>query len=77
MPASLTTFIPSLDPETWESVETRLQTAIEESTQRAKEGQVLPRSMGIPRARARLSNSLGSSLQELVYHHGKLKEQGC
>ncbi len=68
------TFIPSIDPEIWESAETRLRTAIEHSTQRAKEGQVLPRSMGIPRARARLSRSLETTCQELIYHHGRLEE---
>ena len=73
----LNTFIPSIDPETWESVETRLQTAIEASQERAKEGQVLPRSMGIPRAGARLSSSLGSPKQELlVYQHGRVEAFG-
>ena len=73
----LNTFIPSIDPETWEGVEARLRRAIEQSTQRAKEGQVLPRSMGISRARARLSESLESPLQELVSLRGRIKEQGC
>ncbi len=73
----LRTLIPSIDPETWESVETRLQTAIEVSTQRAKEGQVLPRSMGIPRARAHLSQSFESTKQELlVYQYGHVEEFG-
>src|SRR5712691_1559506 len=37
----------------WEGAETRLRAAQERLFQRANEGQALPRSMGIPRARAR------------------------
>ena len=38
----------------WEGAEARLLAAHERVQERAKEGQVMPRSMGIPRARARL-----------------------
>src|SRR5256712_6046122 len=52
-------FIPScaqfVDP--WEGAEARLKAAHERVIQRANEGQVLPRSMGIPRARVRLPPS--------------------
>nr|WP_040448527.1 hypothetical protein [Ktedonobacter racemifer] len=43
----------------WEGAEARLRAAYECLTQRAKEGQTLPRSFGIPRARARLPKSSG------------------
>ena len=69
------TLIPSIDPEIWEGMETCLRTAIEENIQRANDGQVLPRSMGVPRARARLFSSLDCPSQELVYHRGRLKER--
>ena len=51
----------------WESAETRLQAAWEEVVQRAKEGQTLPRSCGIPRARARLPRSLNEATQEPAF----------
>jgi len=41
----------------WEGAEARLRAAHERATQRANEGQVMPRSMGIPRAGARLPES--------------------
>ncbi len=41
----------------WEGAEARLRAAHERAKQRAKEGQVLPRSMGISRAGARLPKS--------------------
>lgn len=53
----LDTFVPSSDPLIWESVETRLRTALEDVNERANAGESFPQSMGIPRARARLSIS--------------------
>lgn len=70
----LHTFIPSIAQPVWESAETRLQVALEVTIQRAKEGQSLPRSMGIPRARARLPQSLETMGQELCYCHGRIEE---
>ena len=58
------TFLPSIAQVDWESAETRLRAAIEANHQRANAGQVLPQSMGIPRARARLSKSLVTLPQE-------------
>jgi hypothetical protein len=54
-------------PRYWESAETRLQAAWEEVVQRAKEGQTVPRSCGIPRARARLPRSLNEATQEPAF----------
>jgi hypothetical protein len=51
----------------WEGAEARLQAAHERATQRANEGQVMPRSMGIPRAGARLPQSPGEATQELLF----------
>ncbi|HWZ19806.1 MAG TPA: transposase, partial [Ktedonobacteraceae bacterium] len=51
----------------WEGAETRLRAAQERLLQRAKEGQVLPRSMGMPRARARQSESLSEPTQEPIF----------
>ncbi len=39
-------------------------------------GQVLPRSVGIPRARARLPESLVPNRLELVYRQGRLEALG-
>src|SRR6266851_262895 len=50
----------------WEGAEARLRAAHERTIQRANEGQVLPRSMGIPRARARLPTSRSEATQELL-----------
>ena len=47
--------------------EARLQAAHEQVIQRAKEGQVLPRSMGIPCAGARLPKSPSEATQELLF----------
>ncbi|HYB00567.1 MAG TPA: AAA family ATPase, partial [Ktedonobacteraceae bacterium] len=58
----------------WEGAEARLRAAHERVIQRANEGQVLPRSMGIPRAGARLPKSLRSLQQGLVYRRGRLEE---
>jgi hypothetical protein len=57
----------------WESAELRLRAALEVLTQRAKEGQVLPRSVGISRAGARLPKNLANTQQELVYRRGRLE----
>jgi hypothetical protein len=51
----------------WEGAEARLLAAHERATQRAKEGQVMPRSMGIPRAGARLPESRSEATQELLF----------
>ncbi len=56
--------IPSIAQPDWEGAEPRLLTAVECLKQRANEGQILPRSMGIPRARARQSKSLSGLQQE-------------
>ncbi|HEY7127854.1 MAG TPA: transposase [Ktedonobacterales bacterium] len=57
----LKTLVPSIAQHTWESAETRLRAAIEVNIQRANAGQVLPQSMGIPRARAHLPQSLAGA----------------
>jgi hypothetical protein len=57
----------------WEGADLRLRAALEVLAQRAKEGQTLPRSVGIPRARARLPESLVPNRQEPVYRHGRLE----
>jgi transposase len=51
----------------WEGAEARLRAAHERVIQRANEGQVLPRSMGIPRAGARLPQSPSEVTQELLF----------
>ena len=51
----------------WEGAEARLWAAHERVIQRTKEGQVLPRSMGIPRAGARLPESLSGATPELLF----------
>ena len=51
----------------WEGAEARLQAAYERVIQRAKEGQVLPRSMSIPRAGARLPKSPSEATPELLF----------
>jgi hypothetical protein len=51
----------------WEGAEARLLAAHERASQRAKEGQVVPRSMGIPRAGARLPKSPSEATQELLF----------
>jgi transposase len=56
----------------WEGADLRLRAALERLLQRAKEGQVLPRSMGVPRAGARLPKSLVSNRQRLLYRKGRL-----
>ena len=68
--------IPSIAQDSWEGAELRLQAAVEVLQQRAKEGQVLPRSVGIPRARARLPESLTPNQQGLIYRRGRLEALG-
>ena len=51
----------------WEGAEARLRAAHERVKERAKEGQVLPRSMGIPRAGARLPESRSEPTQEPAF----------
>jgi hypothetical protein len=51
----------------WEGAEARLLAAHERVQERAKEGQVMPRSMGIPRAGARLPQSPSEATQELLF----------
>ncbi len=59
----------------WEGADARLRTAYERLVQRAKEGQVLPRSFGIPRAGARLSQSPSEPPLEPAFllRHGRLE----
>jgi transposase len=70
----LKTFLPSIAQSTWESAETRLRAAVEHNIQRANEGQLLPRSMGIPHAGARLPKSLVTDPQEFCPPRGTRKE---
>jgi hypothetical protein len=65
--------IPSIAHDEWEGAETRLRAAMERLHQRAKEGQVLPRSIGITGAGARLPQSSGEPQQELIYRRGRLE----
>src|SRR5260221_2637783 len=51
----------------WEGAEARLRAAHERVKERANEGQVMPRSMGIPRAGARLPQSRSEATQELLF----------
>jgi hypothetical protein len=51
----------------WEGAEARLRAAHERTMQRANAGQVMPQSMGIPRARARLPQSPSEATQELLF----------
>ena len=68
-----TTFVLSIAQQDWESAETRLRAAIEDVHQRARAGQDLHRSMGVPRAGARLPKSLASDHQELRYRHERVE----
>jgi hypothetical protein len=65
--------IPSIAHSEWEGADLRLRAAVEVLQQRAKEGQALPRSVGIPRARARLPKSLVPNRLELVYRRGRIE----
>jgi hypothetical protein len=68
--------IPSIAHDEWEGADLRLRAAVEVIQQRAKEGQVVPRSVGIPRAGARLPKSLDPNQQGLVYRRGRLAALG-
>jgi hypothetical protein len=59
----------------WEDAEARLRAAHERVLQRAKEGQSLPRSFGVPRAGARRPQSLSETTQEpaLLARRGRLE----
>jgi hypothetical protein len=59
----------------WEGAEARLRAAHERVTQRAKAGQVMPQSMGMPRAGARLPQSPSEPTQEpgLLLRRGRLE----
>jgi hypothetical protein len=65
--------IPSIAHDEWEGADLRLCAAVEVLQQRAKEGQVLPRSVGIPRAGARLPESLAPNRLELIYRRGRIE----
>jgi hypothetical protein len=67
---------PSIARDSWEGADLRLRAAVEELQQRAKEGQALPRSVGIPRAGARLPESPAPNQQELAYRRGRLAALG-
>jgi hypothetical protein len=59
----------------WEGAEARLQAAYEDVQQRAKDGQWLPGSMAVRRARARQPESLNEATQEppLVFRHNRVE----
>jgi hypothetical protein len=61
----------------WEGAEARLRTAHERLIQRANEGQVLPRSFGIPRAGARLSKSQSELTQEPIFLLRRGRLEAC
>ena len=65
--------IPSIAHDEWEGADLRLQAAMERLYQRVKEGQVLPRSVGISGAGTRLPKSLSTNRQELIYRRGRLE----
>jgi transposase len=67
--------IPSIAHDEWEGADLRLAAAVEVLKQRAKEGQSLPRSFGIPGARARRPENLAPFRQELIslYRRGRLE----
>ena len=68
--------IPSIAHDEWEGADLCLLAAVEALVQRAKEGHSLPRSVGIPRAGARLPESLTPNRLELVYRRGRLAALG-
>jgi len=67
---------PSIAQDSWEGADLRLRAAVEVLQQRANEGQALPRSVGIPRAGARLPQSLAPNRLELIYRRGRLEALG-
>jgi transposase len=68
--------IPSIAHSEWEGADLRLRAAVEVLQQRASEGQALPRSVGIPRAGARLPESPVPNRLELAYRRGRLEALG-
>ncbi len=70
--------IPSITHDEWAGVESRLKAVVEVLQQRAKEGQSLPQSFGIPGARARRPKSPQPNRQELayLYRRGRLEALG-
>jgi transposase len=69
----LRTLVPSIAQDTWESAETRLRAAIEDVCERARAGEDLPQSFGVPRAGVRLPRSRASDHQELRFHHDRVE----
>ena len=67
---------PSIAHDEWEGADLRLRAAVEILQQRANEGQALPRSVGIPRAGARLPKSPAPNRLGLVYRRGRLEALG-
>lgn len=63
--------IPSISQLVWEGAEPCLRAEVERLSQRANEGHPLPRSMGIPRARARQLKSPNLSQQESLFQFRK------
>jgi hypothetical protein len=57
----------------WEGAEARLLAAHERAQERANEGLVMPRSMGIPRAGVRLPENRGEATQELLFRSSRGK----
>ena len=70
--------VPSITHDEWAGVESRLKAVVEVLQQRAKEGQSLPRSFGIPGARARRPKSPQPNRQELtsLSRRGRLEALG-
>jgi hypothetical protein len=69
----LKTLVPSIAQDTWESAEVRLRAAIEDVQQRARAGEALPQSFGMPRAGARLPRSRVRDHQELRFRHDRVE----
>lgn len=67
--------VPSITQEQWVGVESRLKAVVEVLHQRANEGQSLPRSFGIPGARARRPQSLVPNQQELASLSGRGRQE--
>jgi transposase len=70
--------LPSITHDEWAGVESRLKAVVEILHQRAKEGQSLPQSFGIPGARARRPKSPQPNRQELasLSRRGRLEALG-
>ena len=67
------TFVPSIAQQDWESAEMRLRAAIEDVNQRARAGQILPQSMGVPCARARLPKVLRATIESCAISHDRVE----